>query len=261
VLAETYFSLPDPNEGNTDPMVAFINGQLDVSDQYNPTGIWQEGSSTNHHFFSGDLQPISLINLADTPHICGSSMIFVGGVYYFVSASSYLGDLIVMKYDSGWNYLGMKVLIQQAHWSQGIAFDGERFYVAYLNTSQRTPQTMLPLYTNVHLAAFDRNWNLVDDVAVTSFIPSDNKVGGRPWVILHENLLYVSYDVDTLNPSTHQEELKWQAYVTIYQPPALPPVGGVVMPTNKLEILAPFVTLAGLVIAVSVVVAVKKRRD
>jgi hypothetical protein len=39
------------------------------------------------------------------------------------------------------------------------------------------------------------------------------------------------------------------------------PVGGVVMSTNKLEIVAPFAALAGLVIAVSAVVVVKKRRD
>jgi len=38
-------------------------------------------------------------------------------------------------------------------------------------------------------------------------------------------------------------------------------VGGVVMPTNKLEIVAPFAALAGLVVAVSAVVVVKRRRD
>ena len=42
-------------------------------------------------------------------------------------------------------------------------------------------------------------------------------------------------------------------------PPA--PVGGVVMPTNTLAILAPFAALAGLVAVVSAVVVVKKRRD
>jgi len=39
------------------------------------------------------------------------------------------------------------------------------------------------------------------------------------------------------------------------------PVGGVVMPTSKLEILTPYLALAGLVAIVSAVVAVKKRRD
>jgi hypothetical protein len=38
-------------------------------------------------------------------------------------------------------------------------------------------------------------------------------------------------------------------------------VGGIVMPTNKLEIVAPFAALAGLIVAVSAVVAFKKRRD
>jgi len=39
------------------------------------------------------------------------------------------------------------------------------------------------------------------------------------------------------------------------------PVGGVVMPTNTLAITAPYLALAGLIVAVSAVVAVKKRRD
>ena len=38
-------------------------------------------------------------------------------------------------------------------------------------------------------------------------------------------------------------------------------VGGLVMPTNELEILAPYLALVGLVVAVSVVVVVKRRRD
>ena len=38
-------------------------------------------------------------------------------------------------------------------------------------------------------------------------------------------------------------------------------VGGVVVPANKLEILTPYLALAGLVAAVSAVVAVKRRRE
>ena len=41
--------------------------------------------------------------------------------------------------------------------------------------------------------------------------------------------------------------------------PASRPVGGLVIPTNKLEILTPYIALAGLVIAVSAVVVVKRR--
>jgi hypothetical protein len=39
------------------------------------------------------------------------------------------------------------------------------------------------------------------------------------------------------------------------------PVGGILMPTNKLEILTPYLALAGLIAVVSAVVVVKKRRD
>lgn len=213
---ELYVLLP-PNEGNLDPMVAYINGQLDISDQFNPSGIFQEGNSTNHHFFTADLQPTGMINLANTPHTTGSSIIFVDGVYYFVSANNFFGDLVLMKYDIDWNYLGMKPLIQQAHFSTGMAYDGKYFYVAYMDTSERTPSTFFPLYPNVHLAVFDRNWNLVHDEIVTNFTREGDKKGGRPWVILHGNRLYVSYDVDTVNKTNEEEELKWQAYVSIYE--------------------------------------------
>jgi len=216
-LAEAYVSLKAPNEGDTDPTVAYVNGQLDVNAQYNPSGKWQDGAATHHHFFSTALQPLGEKILADTRNICGSSMIYVDGVYYIVTANAHPGDLIVMKYDKDWKYLGMKELRKQAHWSTGLVFDGQRFYVAYLDTSQRTNPGLFPVYLNVRLAAFDRNWNLVDDVAVTNFTPSDNKQAGRPWVILHGNRLYVSYDVDTINPATHEEQLRWEANVSIYE--------------------------------------------
>jgi len=51
------------------------------------------------------------------------------------------------------------------------------------------------------------------------------------------------------NPSTYAE----------YKVAFPGPVGGVVIPTSKLEILAPFVTLAGLIAALSVVVVVNRR--
>ena len=41
----------------------------------------------------------------------------------------------------------------------------------------------------------------------------------------------------------------------------LPPVGGVLLPVNKLEILTPYVALAGLIAVISSAVVVEKRRD
>jgi WD40 repeat protein len=46
-----------------------------------------------------------------------------------------------------------------------------------------------------------------------------------------------------------------------WQPLFANPVGGVVTPVNKIEILTPYLPLAGLIAAVSAVVAVRKRRD
>jgi len=102
------------------------------------------------------------------------SMAFVDGITYYVASTSYTGDMLVMRYDENWNYLGSKVLIEQVHFPTGMAFDEQRFYVAYLNTSQRNDTLFFPCYPNVHLAAFDREWNLLDDVAVTGYVPSEN---------------------------------------------------------------------------------------
>lgn len=223
-LQERYVNLTEPHEANTDPAVAYINGLLDVSDQYNPSGIWQDGYSSVHYFFTADLQPMGRIILNDTAHISGSSIIFVNNVYYLVSASSYPAGLVLMKYDKDWHYLGMKNLTQQqAHWSQGLVFDGDRFYLAYLDTRERNSTAFFPVYPNVHLAVFDRDWNLVHDEVITNFAYGGDRKGGRPWVIRHGNLLYVSYDVDTVNVTTHEEEKKWQAYVTIFEIVQVPP--------------------------------------
>ena len=219
-LIDIFYQLDSPRESEGDPMVAYVNGQLDISSIYLPTGKLPDvpkGGATHHQFFSTDLQFIGKKILRDTPHINGSQMIYLDGVYSFVTADGYSGDLVVMKYDKDWKYLGAKPLIKQAHWSTGLAFDGQRFYLAYMDTSQRTEPGFFPVYLNVHLAIFDRDWNLLEDVAVTQYKPSDNMQTGRPWVILHGNRLYVSYDLDTMDPVLHKEMLNGQAIVSVYE--------------------------------------------
>ena len=219
-LVDIFYPLDYPQEGDADPMVTYVNGQLDVSSGYNPTGNPPDvriGAATHHQFFSADLQFLGKKILRDTPHINGSEMIYVDGVYYFVSANSYSGDVVVMKYDEDWKYLGVRTLIKQAHWSTGLVFDGRRFYLAYLDTSQRTEPGFFPVYLNVHLAVFDRDWNLVEDMAVTQYKRADNMQTGRPWVILHGNRVYVSYDLDMMDPVLRKELLKGQAIVKVYE--------------------------------------------
>ncbi len=219
-LADIFFPLDAPREGNGDMMAAFVNGQLDISSGYTSYGgppPPDQGGGTHHQFFSTDLTFQSKLILEDIPHIGGSSLIEVDGTLYFITATAYTGDLIVMEYDENWQYLGMKELIKQAHWSTGVAYDGQRFYVAYLDTSLKTEPGFFPYTPNVHLAAFDRDWNLVDDVAVTSYGFLE-AITGRPWVLLHGSRLYVSYDAVLLDPVTHAENLdKIQGFVSIYE--------------------------------------------
>jgi hypothetical protein len=118
-----------------------------------------------------------------------------------------------MKYDSDWKYLGSKKLISQGHWSEGLATDGQRFFIAYLDTHQRTETVFFPYYPNVHVAAFDRDWNLLEDAAVTDFAPSDSLFTGRPSLLLHGNRIYVSYDVVPLPEDLN----KIEAYVSVYE--------------------------------------------
>jgi hypothetical protein len=223
ILIDTFFAMDRPKEADGDPMVAYVNGQIDISSGYLPTGNPPDllspsaGFGTHHQFFSTDLQFQEKRILSDTPHVHGSYMVYTDGVYHLVTADAYAGDVIVMRYDQDWKYLGSKALIRQAHFSTGLAYDDGRFYLAYTDTSQRTDPGFFPVHLNIRLAAFDREWNLLDDAAVTEFAPEDGRQPGRPWVILHGNHLYVSYDVDTTDPATHEEYLQWQANVSIFE--------------------------------------------
>ncbi len=224
-LAEVTIPLDSRTESPGDPMVAYVNGQIDVSSGYNLTGKPHNGLNdppgtygTHHHLFSTDLEFQGEKILTEPGHIGGSYMVFVDGIYYLVTADDYIGDVIVAKYDKDWKYLGGKTLIKQAHFSTGLVYDNGRFYLAYTDTSQRSAPTFFPVFLNIHLAAFDRDWNLLSDVAVTNFTPSDNYQPGRPWVILHGNRLYVSYDLGTLDPVTHEDLLVGgQAIVSVYE--------------------------------------------
>ncbi len=80
-----------------------------------------------------------------------------------------------MQYDTNWNYLGTKTLEKKSSAPEGMAFDGTRFYVSYLDV----PCEKYPCADNVRLAAFDANWNLVDDIAVTSYTEQDHIIPNR----------------------------------------------------------------------------------
>jgi len=203
-LVDYYYPLTDSSMHAADPTVAFVNGQVDISSVYGD-------NATHHNFFTTDLQFVSKRLLSDTPHIGFSSMITLGGITYFLSSRPETGEapwaVIVMQYDPSWTYLGVKTLIEHAATPQGLAFDGTRFYVAY---TERTDG--FPFSENVHLAAFDTSWNLIDDIALTNYTLQDQTSSIHPWLVLRDNRLYVSYSQNA--PAGGIETL--QAYVKVY---------------------------------------------
>jgi hypothetical protein len=220
-LASFEFPLDASKESSGDPMLAYVNGQIDICSAYLSEGV-PPGTGSHHEFFTPDLQFVGKRILTDVEHGAGSAggayMVYVDNVYHFVTSSRFDGDVIVLRYDQSWNFLGSKTLVRQAHFPTGAVSDGERFFVAYLDTSQRTTPGFLPVYLNVHLAAFDDQWNLIDDVAVTNYTPTDSRQPGRPWVTLHGNRLYVAYDLGDESLPTVEEGLDaQQAYVSIYE--------------------------------------------
>jgi len=106
---------------------------------------------------------------------------------YFVTGAGYPGNIIMAEYNKEWNYLGMKTILQNGTWSEGSSFDGRHFYVAYVYTSHHMGQDYI---FDIHLAVLDRDWNLVNDTAVTHYTVDDNIQVWRPWILLLGNKLY-----------------------------------------------------------------------
>jgi hypothetical protein len=78
-------------------------------------------------------------------------------------------------------------------------------------------------------------------------------LGGSIWVMNADGSNPI--DITQSQPNSDSDnEPNWQ-------PMPQKPVGGVPLPNNKLEILAPYLALAGLAIAVSVAVVVKKKLE
>jgi len=119
------------------------------------------------------------------------------------------------------------------------------------------------------VSAFDMTWlftGQVDNVAGTLVIHGSGSTpiqDDRQWLWIYFHCLKPG--VSTINIVSAQwkngevtNSFSTLIPATVTQ---MGPVGGVVIPTSKLEILTPYLALVGLVAAVSAVVVVKKRRD
>jgi len=63
----------------------------------------------------------------------------------------FFGGLVLMRYGADWNCLGAGTLRAQAHWSEGLVIDGQRFFLACLGTSPGGSPTRPPVHLNVRL--------------------------------------------------------------------------------------------------------------
>jgi hypothetical protein len=215
-VPEAFFGLPH-GYNNGDPMMAVVNGQIDVSskimtDPSDPGDCPFMHCWTHHEFFTKDLVYVETRVLKDAYNVNLSSLVQTeDGVVHFVTADSYGGNAIVMRYDRDWKYLGVKTILEKAGADEGVAFDGNRFYVSYVDFSGTMP--------NVHLAAFDKDWNFLDDIAVTSFTSQNPKAAIRPSLTLYRGRIYVCYDQDEHPSSTPAgiENEDIQVYVGVYE--------------------------------------------
>ncbi len=213
--------LDQQTEAMNDQMLAYAGGDLIASSLYVEGGIGTgpldqrktdptKGEATFQKLVTKDLKLAGERVLDDVPHINGSSLVEVDGVYNLVTSRAFFGELLVLQYDREWNFLGEKKLADWGQWAQGTVYDNGRFYVAYIDTSVKGA-------SNVVLGEYDKNWDLVSSTPVTNYGPESHKGAGRPSVMKHGNRLYVSYDVESFNPQGRVENKDWQGYVAIFE--------------------------------------------
>jgi len=225
LLGETSMSRDPNKEPGNDFMLAHVNGMLDASGLYVADADYiadqkqtdpYKGQATNHRFFTDELEFLETRLLSDIPHINASSMVFVDGIYNMVTSTAFFGDLIVMRYDEDWNYIGSNVLAQWGNWPMGTVYDPESrlFFVSYISMENIVNKNG---FRNIRLAVFDAEWNSITDIAVTQYEKASFTQSGRPSVILHGGLAYVSYDISTILPENREENPDWECSVSAYE--------------------------------------------
>lgn len=221
--SKSFFFQLAQTEDPGDPMFAVVNGLIDISSKVENVNRSDPNCSfgncwTHHQFFTMDLQFVEERVLKDTMHNNLTSMLQTAdGVVHFVAGAALIGDIYAMRYDRNWNYLGEKTILTNSAAPEGIAFDGSRFYVSYVSMNQ-LPQG--GRFDNVRLAAFDSDWKLLDDVAVTNYSASDLKNTARPSLTLYNGRIYVCWDENenTSDPAnSNPETAVSQVHVKVYE--------------------------------------------
>ncbi len=217
-------------EWSDGPTISFINGMITISGEYFPGGTpdGPKGRGSHHHFLTPDLQLMGkkILVSPDVPPHCPESTLrqIPNGNIIMFTASAYYGDLIVMILDKNWNFVEKHLLRSKAFFPLGAVNFGGYWFVAYNDLSKRFPGPPWPEgdppIANVALAAFDTDWNLIQDEIVTDFDTVPDSVGrteaGGSWVELLGNHLYVSYTVMTFTPIEYKIDSE-QTFVNEYE--------------------------------------------
>lgn len=204
-----------------DQMLSYINNHFVASSLYQADPDAEHGPTigehTHHTILNDDLEILEQFVLDDEPHSNGSSMVYVDGIYHFLTSTAFWGDLMVMMYDDDWNYLGNKILAENAQWPQGTVYDEEnkQFYVAYIDLGG--PLEEKSRTANIKLGVFDDNWGNIEIIDITTYETNDRVEVGRPSVFMKNNELYVSYDLSTQDEITNASNFDWQCIVDIYK--------------------------------------------
>jgi hypothetical protein len=206
------------------PDVSFINGNFVVTGEYVHGGTIYGG--THNMIFTTDLVFVKTVLLSSpgVPFHHGEYsllQLFNGDILLFASASPSenggpppKGNLEVLRFDKDWHFLEQKWLRDQAHYPTGSANDGRYTYISYSTWGRDTWAGQ-----NEHLAAFDAQWNLIQDVTLTDVQSiSDLAYGEQSMIILRGNRLYVFYDIlSKSSNSVAPDYTKSRTYVAVFE--------------------------------------------
>jgi hypothetical protein len=229
VIDSVFVDIETETEVLNDMMIAYVNGYIMASSLYDedrPDGENQKnsgptfGKATHNRLFDTDLNFLKRFVLDDVPHINGSYVVYAHDTYHVITSTAFFGDLIVMRYDSDWEFIDSKTLDAGAQWSQGAVYDEvtDRFYVAFLDIPL-TPDSKIDFSETINtvLGIYDKDWNLIEKINVSGFEEHDKKMPGRPSVVLEDGKIYVSYDVSTFSASDGIDLQDWQCTVDIFE--------------------------------------------
>ena len=231
-LGEVDIPVDNTQEISDGPTMSYINGLVTVSGEYFPGGRPDGplGRGSHHHFVTTDLTLMGEKILvspdvpAHTPEVT-LQQLANGDILMFAASAYFYGDLVVLRFDKDWKYIDEHTLRSNAFFPLGSVTNGGYWFVAYIDVSTwkagdpQWPAGDAP-YRNVGLAAFDANWNLVQNEKVTDFdvvAAGEGRTEGEgPSVQLVGNRLYVSYTVSKFEAGS-PKLISGETFVNVYE--------------------------------------------